>query len=97
MRFVARFETGEEIGGRTPASSTGGALLSVEQRSQGRPPRYRPSRIAVETHESCRLGSRRRDEPLELGQGMLEYPEISWYIEFEVDLDFSLGYAVCEV
>ena len=34
---------------------------------------------------------------LELGQGMLEYPEISWYIEFEVDVDFGLGYAVCEV
>jgi hypothetical protein len=34
---------------------------------------------------------------LELGQGMLEYPEITWYIEFEVDVDFSLGYGVCEV
>jgi hypothetical protein len=34
---------------------------------------------------------------LELGQGMLEYPEISWYIEFEVDEDFVLGYGVCEV
>jgi hypothetical protein len=34
---------------------------------------------------------------LELGQGMLEYPEISWYIEFEVDMDFGLGYGVCEV
>ena len=34
---------------------------------------------------------------LELGQGMLEYPEISWYIEFEVDVDFNAGYAVCEV
>jgi hypothetical protein len=34
---------------------------------------------------------------LELGQGMLEYPEISWYIEFEVDVDFGFGYVVCEV
>jgi hypothetical protein len=34
---------------------------------------------------------------LELGQNMLDYPEISWYIEFEVDEDFGLGYAVCEV
>jgi hypothetical protein len=34
---------------------------------------------------------------LELGQGMLEYPEISWYIEFEVDVDFGFDYAVCEV
>ena len=34
---------------------------------------------------------------LELGQNMQEYPEISWYIEFEVDENFGLGYAVCEV
>ncbi|MCP4808799.1 MAG: hypothetical protein GY913_01805 [Proteobacteria bacterium] len=34
---------------------------------------------------------------IELGQGMLEYPEIDWYIEFEVDGDFDWFISTCEV
>ena len=34
---------------------------------------------------------------IELGQGMLEYPEISWYIEFEVDENFNWFLSTCEV
>ena len=34
---------------------------------------------------------------LELGQGMLDYPSIDWYIEFEVDTSYSYFLSTCEV
>lgn len=34
---------------------------------------------------------------IELGQGMLEYPEIDWYIEFEVNDEFDWFLSACEV
>ncbi|MFK7927448.1 MAG: hypothetical protein AB8H79_04630 [Myxococcota bacterium] len=34
---------------------------------------------------------------IELGQYMLEYPSVSWYIEFEVDADFDWKLGTCEV
>jgi hypothetical protein len=34
---------------------------------------------------------------IELGQGMLEYPEISWYIEFEIDASYDWFHSTCEV
>ena len=55
-RFVVRFRRGEELCGRTPASSTGGALRTGEQHSQGRSQRSRLSRIAAEARELFGLG-----------------------------------------
>ena len=34
---------------------------------------------------------------LELGQGMLDYPSIDWYIEFEVDTSYNYFLSTCEV
>ena len=34
---------------------------------------------------------------IELGQGMLEYPSIDWYIEFSVDAEFDWYISACEV
>lgn len=34
---------------------------------------------------------------IELGQYMLEYPDVVWYIEFEVTADFDYTFSTCEV
>ena len=34
---------------------------------------------------------------IELGQHMLEYPEVVWYIEFEVDSEYDFFHSTCEV
>jgi hypothetical protein len=44
-----------------------------------------------------RFDCEERGYTIELGQGMLEYPEIDWYIEFEVDANFDWFISACEV